>query len=432
MKALLCMLFALSLVTSYTMAADKLSTQDLLYNLKSPEAKTRAKAAKELGDRGEKPALEALVTATGDPDQNVEMAAVKAVAQVEGPDSVTAKSQAVKNSTGAAEKEAIYLLVASYVPAEKQGPLRGFFTSIGNFFNPPQPVSIEPWVKVDPAAVDALIFVLDDQKSDNRIQAAASLGILRAEKALPRLVFYLKSPNDQMVRTCIQSIWQIGNPEAGADLVPLLKSSNQQIVMDAARVLGVFRYKPAIKELTEFLDYSTKDQYKEVGLQALSRMGDPSTEATMRKYLDSKDKNLRQYAIEGLGRMGAKNYVETFQRDFQRENAMQIKLALSFSLYSLGETAFLDTLVRSMDNRLYKDQAQGYLIELGAKAVPDMAAYMKNADNSFRLQIIKMFQTMQQPSAIPYLEPYAKDADLKVAQAATDAINELKKVQNAS
>lgn len=432
MKALLCMLLALFLVTSISVAADKLSTQDLLYNLKGPDAKARAKAAKELGDRGEKPALEALVVATGDPDQNVEMAAVKAVAQVEGTGSVSAKSQAVKNSSGPAEKEAIYLLVASYVPVSKQGPLRGFFTSIGNFFNPPQPVTIDSWVKVDPQAIDALIFVLDDQKSENRIQAAASLGILRAEKALPRVIFYLKSPDTQMVRTCIQSIWQIGNPEAGASLVPLLKSSDKQVVMDSARVLGVFRYKSAIPQLTEFLDYSTKDAYKEVGLQALSRMGDPSTEATMRKYLDSKDKYLRQYAIEGLGRMGAKNYVETFQRDFQRENSLQLKLALSFSLYLLGQKAFIDTPLREVDNRLYKDQVQGYFMELGAKAVPDIAAYMKNADSSFRIRIIRLLQTMQQPAAIPYLEPYVKDADLKVAQAATDAINELKKVQSES
>jgi HEAT repeat protein len=432
MKALMCMILALLFITPMAMAKDKLSLQELMNNLKSQDPKTRASAANELGDRGEKPALEALVTATGDPDQNVQMAAVKAVAKVEGPSSVAAKSQAVKNASGAAEREGIYLLTETYIPQNKRGILRSFFTSIGNFFNPPEPITVDPWVKVDPQAIDALIYVLDDQKSENRIQAAATLGILRADKALPRLIFYLKSPNDEMVRTCVQSIRQIGKPEAGADLVPLLKHSDKQIVVDSARVLGAFRYKPAIPALTEFLDYSTKDEYKEVALQALSMMGDPSTEATMRKYLDSKNKNLRQYAIEGLGRMGAKNYVETFERDFQREQSRQIKLALSFSLYSLGRKAFLDTLVRSIDDNLYKDQVRDYFIELGAKAVPDMAAYLKPADSSFRIRIFHMFQEMHQPSAISYLEPYVKDSDIKVAQAATDAINELKKVQSVS
>jgi HEAT repeat protein len=362
----------------------------------------------------------------------VQMAAVKAVAQVEAPGDVTAKSQAVKNATGPAEREAIYNLTESYIPAEKRGPLRSFFTSIGNFFNPPEPVTIDPWVKVDPQAIDALIYVLDDQKSENRIQAAATLGILRAEKALPRLVFYLKSPNNEMVRTCIQSIRQIGKTEAGADLIPLLKHSDPKIVMDSARVLGVFRYKPAVPQLTEFLDYSNKDEYRQVALQALSRIADPSTEPIMRKYLDSKDKVLRQYAIEGIGRMGATNYIERFERDFQREDTRQIKLALSFSLFSLGRKAYLDTLVRSIDDRLYKNQVQEYFMELGEKAVPDLAAYLKPADSSFRIKVIRQLADMQQPAAIGYLEPYAKDADLKVAQAATDAINTLRKVQNAS
>lgn len=432
MKALMCAVLALLFITPMAMAKNDLSLQELMNNLKSQDPKTRAAAADELGDRGEKPALEALVAATGDPDQKVEMAAVNAVAKIEDPSSVKAKSQAVKNATGPAEKEAIFHLTETYIPKEERGVLRSFFTSIGNFFNPPEPITIDPWVKVDPEAIDALIYVLDDQKSENRIQAAATLGILRADKALPRLIFYLKSPNDEMVRTCVQSIRQIGKPEAGADLVPLLKHPDQKIVLDSARVLGVFRYRPAIPNLVQFLDYSTKDENKEVALQAISRMGDPSTEATMRKYLDSKNKNLRQYAIEGLGRMGAKNYVETFERDFQREQARQIKLALSFSLYSLGRTAFLDTLVRSIDDSLYKDQVRGYFMELGAKAVPDMAAYLKPADSSFRIRIIRMMQEMRQPSAISYLEPYVKDSDIKVAQAATDAINELKKVQSVS
>ena len=428
----MCAILALLFITPIAMAKDKLSLQELLNNLKSKDPKTRAAAADELGERGEKPALEALVTATGDPDQKVELAAVKAVSKIEPQSSVTARSQAVKNASGGAEREGIYLLTETYIPQDKRGILRGFFTSIGNFFNPPEPITIEPWVKVDPQAIDALIYVLDDQKSENRIQAAATLGILRADKALPRLIFYLKSPNDEMVRTCVQSIRQIGKPEAGADLIPLLKHPDQQIVLDSARVLGAFRYRPAIPALTQFLEYSTKDEYKEVALQALSMMGDPSTEATMRKYLDSKNKNLRQYSIEGLGRMGAKNYVESFERDFQREQSRQIKLALSFSLYSLGRTAFLDSLVRSIDDSLYKDQVRGYFMELGAKAVPDIAAYLKPADSGFRIRVIQLLQEMHQPSAISYLEPYVKDSDIKVAQAATNAINELRKVQSVS
>ncbi|HEY7160225.1 MAG TPA: HEAT repeat domain-containing protein, partial [Acidobacteriota bacterium] len=230
-------------------AGDKLSTQELLDNLKSQDKGKRAEAAEELGDRGEKLGLDALIQATTDKEQKVQMAVVVALGKINDPRQVEALSTAVRNTHGDAQKEAMHLLVEHYIPTTDRGALKELWNSMEDLFSPPQVVVVEPWIQVDQQAIDALLFVLDDKNSENRIEAAADLGILKAESAIPHVATYLRSPNEKMVRTCVRSIGYIGKKESGEYLIPVLQHNNEKIVADAATVLGLFRYKPALPEL---------------------------------------------------------------------------------------------------------------------------------------------------------------------------------------
>lgn len=215
-------------------------------------------------------------------------------------------------------------------------------------------------------------------------------------------------------------------------MIPLLKHANQDIVVDTVRVLGYFRYTPALSELQHFLDYSNKKDYKRVALQAISRIADPSSEPTMKKYLQDNDTLMRRYAIEGIGRIGLKSYTDNLERDFLREKNKEIKLALSFTLFKLGRNAYLDNLVREMDKEAYEDLVHGYFVELGDQAVTPLAGYIKPADKKFKILLMQTLGAMGANSAIQYLEPYLKDPDVDVAQAATDAIRELKQARTSS
>ncbi|MCI0614370.1 HEAT repeat domain-containing protein [bacterium] len=411
-------------------AGDKLSTQELLDNLKHADASKRANAAEELGARGEKLGLDALIQATADKEQKVQMAAVVALGKINDPRQVEALSTAIRNSHGKAQKEAMHLLTERYIPTADRGALKELWNSVEDLFTPPHPIVVEPWIQVDQQAIDALVFVLDDKNSENRIEAAADLGILKAEPAIPHLATYLHSPNEKMVRTCVRSIGYIGKKESGEYLIPTLQHSDEKIVADAANVLGLFHYRDALPELIRLLDYSRDYELKKASLQAISRIGDPSSEPIMKKYFGSDDKDFRQYAIEGFGRMKLHGYLDPLKREFQRENSRQIKLALSFSLFMLGDTAYIDTLVRSLDDSLYSQQVRFYLFELGGQAVPKIADYLKVQDASFRIKVIRILGDMHQTGAITYLEPYMKDKNVEVAQAATDAIRELKLIEN--
>ncbi len=411
-------------------AAEKLSTDELIQNLKAQDPKVREEAAKEVGDRGEKLGLEALDQATLDKEPKVQMAVVEALGKIHHPQQVSYLSRAVRNTNGKAQEKAMNLLTEVYIPSHEHGSLRKIWTSVSSLFDPPEVKIAEPWQRVDPEAVDAILFVLDQKESENRIEAAATLGLLRARSAVPRLAFYLKSPNTKMTRTTVRSLGYIGDPAAGPHLVPLLKHSEEDVVIDATRVLGQLHYHEALPEIGKLFEYSDDDDERRAALQAISRIGDPAYERLMVKYIDSEDKAMRISAIEAFGRMKLSNHVQRLQLEFQREKSVLVKMALSFSLFALGESAYVDTLVLNLKEKDYERQAQSYLLELGPRAVPAIAAYLKAADNDFRVLLIDLLGNMVQPSAIPYIEPYLKAKEIKVAQAATHAVGKLRRMQN--
>jgi HEAT repeat protein len=411
-------------------AAEKLSTDQLIQNLKDGDPKVRQEAAKEVGERGETLGLEALDQATLDKDPKVQMAVVEALGKIHHPQQVAYLSRAVRNTKGEAQKKGISLITEAYIPGHEHGKLAKLWGSVAKLFDPPEVTIVEPWIDVDSEAIDAITFVLDQKESENRIEAAAALGLLRARSSLDRLAYYLRSPNEKMVRTTVRSLGYIGDPAAGSYLVPMLKHPDEDIVTDTARVLGQLRYREALPELQKLFEYSDDDDYRRAAFRAISKIADPRYESWMVKYMDSDDKALQIAAIEGIGRMNLRQHIQKLHLHFQREKTRSVKLALSFSLYALGETAYIDTLVLNLKERDYEQQAEGYLVELGSRAVVGVAAYLKNADMKFKVTLIDLLGNMHQPSAIPYLEPYLKDKELDVARAATNAVGKLRRIQN--
>lgn len=421
MKRLQLFLYLLLLVPALVLA-EKPSTDELIRQLQSGDSGDRAKAARELGERGEALGVPALIQATHDKEENVQMAVVHAIGKINTLDQIHAMSEAVKNTSGDAQQEAIDQMNHRFLN-KQEGRADEALLKLE------RPTSTYP--AVDTEATDALLQVLDDKNSTNRILAAAALGMMKVQSALPRLQYYLKSPNDDMTRICVRAVGNIGQKDQGAGLIPLLKHPNESIVVDTVRVLGYFRYQPALAELQHFLDYSNKKEYKRVALQAICRIGDPSSEPLVRKYFQDDDDLMRQYAIEGFGRLHLTQDTANLERTYLREKDKTEKLALSFSLFLLGRKAYLDNLVRALDEKPYEDLVRAYLVEIGDDAVDPLSGYLKPADRKFRIRLLQMFGEIGSEKSLVYLEPYLKDEDVNVAQAATDAVRDIKRKQEA-
>ena len=124
-----CLIFAFLFLTSFVQASDP-STEELIQNLQSPDAAKRQKAAEVLGDRGEKLGVDALVAATTDKDPKVQMAVVKALGKINDPRQVSSLSTALRNTSGDAQKEAMHLLTAIYIPTSDRNALEELWTSM--------------------------------------------------------------------------------------------------------------------------------------------------------------------------------------------------------------------------------------------------------------------------------------------------------------
>jgi HEAT repeats len=134
-------------------AAQKLSTDELIQNLKAQDPKVREEAAKEVGDRGEELGLEALDQATLDKDPKVQMAVVEALGKIHHPQQVSYLSRAVQNTKGEAQEKAMNLLAEVYIPSHEHGALKKIWTTISSLFDPPEVTVVDPWMLVDPEAI---------------------------------------------------------------------------------------------------------------------------------------------------------------------------------------------------------------------------------------------------------------------------------------
>jgi HEAT repeats len=134
-RQLLLVLFSFALAFT-AFAAEKLSTEELIQNLKATNPKVREEAAKEVGDRGEKLGLEALDQATLDKDPKVQLAVVEALGKIQNPQQVVYLGRAIRNTSGKAQEKAMRLITEIYIPSQEHGKLRELLNSLSALLDP--------------------------------------------------------------------------------------------------------------------------------------------------------------------------------------------------------------------------------------------------------------------------------------------------------
>jgi len=77
---------------------------------------------------------------------------------------------------------------------------------------------------------------------------------------------------------------------------------------------------------------------------------------------------------------------------------------------------------------LIRNEAHDALSCIGAPAVPELLKALPNADNKLRWQIIKIFDTIQDPTTIPILMKQLMDNNAEIRWAASNALLNLRRV----
>jgi HEAT repeat protein len=445
MLALIAALLFACFALSSTAPAETQSLETLLAYLKSPNASTREDAARKLGERRVRNqlAVEALaVAARKDEEARVRAEALKSLGMIKDFSALAEMIDALKDEKTDVRSIAIRSLVALYTEHDID-----FITNRRagwNLFNPFLDTSdheiVEPYVTVDPSIITAIgESARGDRDRDVRVSAIRALGVLRGSGAIQHLADALNADQDVRIEV-LRAFIKIGDQAAGPHLIPFFRDSDHKVRTQAMVAAGMLKYKPAAEPLLSVygLGPEKKGKFKtvsdkvkgrftylpprdEAALWALSLIGDEKAEQTFVENMTDDDADRRQYAIEGLARIGEPRYLDQISRLVLTEKNGDVRLALYWALYKMGSTSNIQYVVRKLETD-QQEQARAYLMESNPA---DLYPHINSSSRSIRYKVIEILGRIGDQDTIKQLEPVVRTSGAATADAATLAIKRI-------
>jgi HEAT repeat protein len=408
---------------SATEAAAQASFQDEIANLKSPNVKTRVRAAKALGESKRPEAIPALTEAMRDPELSVRKQTVVSLRGFNSTDAIDGLLLGLRDEEKGIRNEAMVALLEIYVGAgnaELGGPLAFF---LGPRYRTPP---LNGLIPVSPEVVTAFEARLQDEQGALRRRAAYSLGVLHAADAVDSLAASLSDPDKDVRFESVKALAAIGNPPAGDALKGSLSvaASDSAYAGHIVDALGQMKHLPAAPELVSIYDGNV-NSLGDRALRALSLMGAPEARGIFYYQMTSKRFEQRRWAAEGLGRLSDRSLVSGMKKDFLREPDPSVQLAYCFALTRLGEREFVDRVALSLGNVKLREQAHDYAVELGSPLLNELVGYLSDPVPEVRKEMAQVLMEIGDPAAIPYLKPLLADPNSEVADRANRAIARL-------
>jgi HEAT repeat protein len=291
---------AVLLLASPLSAASKPSFDDLVANLKSPNAKTRQEAAAALAKSRRREAVTPLAALVRDPEYKVRMEVVRALRDLRDPSGVPALVTFLGDGEADIRQEAISTIVEIYSDKERSGPV-GRFLQI--FSDEADRTSIPPYVKVEPSVYEGLAKCLHDENGDVREAAALALGILGGSGQTRELVATFQDPVPAVRAAAATALGKVGAQEDGRALIALLSDESLEVRNRALQGLSVLRVTEAGPALREMYEQNRRREWGLKVLETLSRIGDPAQAELFLQLVQDPDPERKRLAVEGLGRI---------------------------------------------------------------------------------------------------------------------------------
>jgi HEAT repeat protein len=405
-------------------AAPQSSFEDQIANLKSPNAKTREQAAKELGKSRRRDAITPLAAMVRDPEAAVRLAVVRSLRELRDLAAVPALLTSMRDGDPRIRREALEGVLEVYVEPEQVWP--GYPEVFADTFDEGPAAT---FADVDPAVFDALKLALRDEEREIRELAAHATGILGGTPIAQELTLSLQDPEARVRTVAATAVGRVGTREQGRLLIPLLSDESARVrtrALHAIGVLGVQEAAPSLRAMSENL------KGREFGLlvlQSLSRLGDPQLAPYFRTLLEDPELARRRLAVDGLARIADASLTDAFKKDFQRVRSEEMRLALAFALTRLGDTAFVDTLVLNLSSRSLGPRARRYLLELGPPVLPWLYPYLADPEPEVRAALCDVMAKLGDPDALPRLIPLIQDPSARVADRANRAVERLRRAE---
>ena len=397
--------------------------QDELANLRSPNAKTRIKAAKTLGKSQRPEAITPLIEAMRDPEVKVRKTIVESLRMYRNVATTDGLLVGLADEDKAVRSDSMDGVIELYVSDEKRRPVLGLFT--GSTL----PDTAEPVTPPQDKVVKALETRLGDEEPSIRKRAAYTLGVLQSESSVAVLVQAMPDTVQSVRTEVIVALGRIGTDAAGQALVRALADSSSETRQHAIDALGHMKYMPSARALLGVYEAEKGKAMSDRALSALSYMGAPEARGVFFQNLTNPSTIRRRYAVEGLGRLDDTSLLQGLTKDFLREPDEMVQLGYCAAIARLGRPEFIDRLALSLSKIDLRDQARKYLVELGSPFLTELVPYLSDPATDVRKGMVQVLMEIGDPVAIPYIEPLLMDTDTKVADLANRAIARLRRTQ---
>jgi len=424
-RALALALLAATWILAAGWAQTESSSLDLL---KSSDADTRAKAARQIGKSGDRTSIPALASALKDPSAKVRREVVVALAGYRQPEALDALITGTRDSDPDVRITAVQGLVGYYTG---QMPSLGFTGVVKRSYRAAKSAfssddaRVDPGVRIEPKVVSALVADLGDTNSIRAArESAKGLGILMAQPAAPDLVKAAHSLDADLARESLEALAKIKDPSSGPGIVDLLDSPHAEVRQQAAVTAGILRTRAALPKLQAMYEKDTDKKTREVALQGLAYLADPASDPVFLKALWSDNKRYRALGAEGLGRAQDTEERAEIQKALGVEKDGDAKHAKQYAMANMADDKSLDTLVHNLDSALHSDVARVYLIELSRnpKMLPKLYPYLRSQDSTVRKELCTVLVFTGDRSSLEALEPLSHDKNNDVAVEALRAI----------
>jgi HEAT repeat protein len=375
----------------------QLAVPKLALYLNSPSLDTRIEVVKQVTDLGGKDSLDALITASHDPDPEMQ------IRSIDG-------------------------LVNFYLPGYvRQGPAASITrmgASIKAKFSDNNEQVIDAFVTVRPEVILAIGRLASGGNGmDVRASACRAVGILRGKAAVADLLDALRTKDNTVMYESLVAIRKIGDPAAGPRIVYLLRDLDDRIQSAAIEDVGLLRAKEGLPALRGIVASPRGSKAERSALGATAMMPEPADRAVFQRYLTSKDDRLRAAAVEGLGRIGDPGDRPAIDKVWKDDEKMPPRLASAFALtlggdLDSGESAPFRYLLNTLNSAAWRDTALAYLTE-AARHPAVLAALRQPLETGTRdekIQLARVVAASGDASALPWLEKLSRDTDTTVAQ----------------
>ncbi len=397
------MAFLAIVFTSTTPAGQQLSYESAVQNLRHPDPKVRLQTARMLQDSSYLEAAGPLAALLTDPSNDVQLAAINAELALFSLEPIQRR-----------RRVALFIEVRQRRSASPALFERG-------------PLGLKP-VPLPAAVINGFAAAASDDDPAVRIEALFGLGALGQPPVdatvATRLAALLVDPEPDVRLAAALVIGRLGVSESGKALIYLLNDPIDRVRLAAMEALGDLREPLALVALTEQFEFYERGPFAEAALRAVARIAHPSSRSLLEAQAGSRERRLRQFAYEGLGRVGDTDALPVLDSALVSESRAEGRLAIRFAQQRLQRPA-LGPLVEALRDTDLARQGRDYLLELGPAIAQTLESYLHDSEQNVRRGVADVLGLIGAASTLGQLDLVRADPEPEVAAAAARAIQRI-------